>query len=118
MYGNLGYKLLAEKSNMPSKTPLRDWIRAYNTQGVEGLKRRKVKVAYSVQFKLDTLHFMLETGASYQETAEQFRLNNSSLIHRWMKTFDEQGEEGLHPKHKGRPSMSQNQSKRKTKRKS
>lgn len=30
---------------------------------------------------------MLETGASYQETTEQFRLNNHSLIRRWMKEF-------------------------------
>lgn len=106
LHGNLGYKLLAKKYNMPSQTPLQDWVRAYKSQGVEGLKRRKRKEAYSVQFKLDTVQFMLETGASYQETADQFNLNNPALIHRWMKTFNEQGIEGLKPKSKGRPSMS------------
>ena len=106
LYGNLGYKLLAKKYNLPSPTPLRNWVRAYKNQGLEGLKRRKVKEVYSVQFKLDTIQFMLETGASYQETAEQFRLNHPSLIHRWMKEFSEQGIEGLKPKSKGRPSMS------------
>ncbi len=49
---------------------------------------------------------MLKTGASYQETADQFNLNNPSLIARWMKEFNEQGVEGLKPKPKGRPSMS------------
>ena len=49
---------------------------------------------------------MLNTGASYQETADQFKLNNPSLINRWMKEFNEQGVEGLKPKPKGRPSMS------------
>lgn len=106
LHGNLGYKLLAKKYNMPSQTPLQDWERAYKAQGVNGLKRRKVKEAYSVQFKLDTLQFKLETDASYQETADQFRLNNPSLIHRWMKEFNRQGIEGLKPKSKGRPSMS------------
>ncbi|WP_139343299.1 helix-turn-helix domain-containing protein [Virgibacillus siamensis] len=48
---------------------------------------------------------MLKTGASYQETAEQFRLNNPSLIQRWVKTF-RQGIQGLNSKPKGRPSMS------------
>ena len=106
LHGNLGYRLLAKKYNMPSQTPLKNWVRAYKTQGIEGLKRRKRKEAYSVQFKLDTIQFMLETGASYQETADQFKLNNPSLINRWMKEFNEQGVEGLKPKSKGRPSMS------------
>lgn len=99
--GNLGYKLLAKKYNMPSRTPLQDWVRAYKTEGIEGLKRRKTKEVYSVQFKLDTIQFMLKTGASYQETTEQFRLNNPSLIHSWMKIFNEQGVEGLKPKQRG-----------------
>lgn len=106
LHGNLGYKLLAKKYNIPSQTPLQDWERAYKAQGVNGLKRRKVKEVYSVQFKLDTIQFKLETDASYQETADQFRLNNPSLIHRWMKEFNRQGIEGLKPKSKGRPSMS------------
>ena len=104
--GNLGYERLAKKYNMPSKSPLQAWVRTYQTQGVLGLRRRKKKEVYSVQFKLDTIQFMLETGASYQETAEQFRLNNPSLIHRWKKEFNELGIEGLKPKSKGRPSMS------------
>ena len=68
--GNLGYRLLAKKYNMPSQTPLQDWVKAYKSQGMEGLKRRKVKEVYSVQFKLDTIQFMLNTGASYLETAD------------------------------------------------
>jgi transposase len=49
---------------------------------------------------------MKETGASYLETANQFKLNNPSLINRWKKEFNEQEAEGLKPKPKGRPSMS------------
>ena len=104
--GNLGYRRLARKHNLPSETPLKNWVRAYKTQGIEGLQRRTRKEAYSVKFKLDTIQFMKETGASYLETANQFKLNNPSLINRWMKEFNEQGVEGLKPKPKGRPSMS------------
>ncbi|GIN90780.1 hypothetical protein J22TS1_18310 [Siminovitchia terrae] len=80
LYGNLGYGSLAKKYNMGSQTPIVEWVKAYKSQGIEGLKRRKTKKEYSVQFKLETVQFMLETGASYLETAVQFNLNNPSLI--------------------------------------
>ena len=109
--GNLGYKTLANKYNMPSETPIQVWVSAYKSQGLVGLKRSKKKESYSIQFKLDTVQFILKTGASYQETADHFKLNNPSLIYRWMETFKLQGIEGLKPKSKGRPSMSKKPSK-------
>lgn len=115
LYGNLGYTSLTKKYNMPSTSPLKNWVRSYQTQGMEGVKRRKTKVEYTVQFKLDTVQFMLETGASYSETAIQFHLNNPSLIVRWLKVFREQGIEGLKPRSKGRPSMSKKPNKQKKK---
>lgn len=115
LYGNLGYRSLTKKYNMPSTSPLENWVRSYKAQGMEGLKRRKTKEEYSVQFKLDAVQFMLETGASYLETAVQFHLNNHSLIVRWLKAFREQGIEGLKPKSKGRPSMSKKPNKPKKK---
>ena len=72
---------------MPSDTPLKNWVRSYKTQGMKGLERRKTKEKYSVQFKLNAVQFMLETGASYSETAVQFHLNNPSLIASWLKAF-------------------------------
>ncbi|WP_147294840.1 helix-turn-helix domain-containing protein [Oceanobacillus chungangensis] len=106
LYGNFGYPSLAKKYNMPSSSPLKNWVSSYKAHGMDGLKRRKTRKEYSVQFKLNTIQFMLETGASYQETSDKFKMNNPSLINRWMKTFSEQGIEGLEPKSKGRPSMS------------
>nr|WP_281414406.1 helix-turn-helix domain-containing protein [Virgibacillus salarius] len=70
-----------------------------------GLKRRNKKKEYAVQFKLDTIQFMLETGASYRETAVPFKLSNSSIVKLWMKKFRRQGKEGLELKRKGHPSM-------------
>jgi len=113
--GNIGYGSLAKKYNMGSQTPIRDWVKSYESQGMDGLKRRKTKREYSVQFKLDTIQFMLNTGASYLDTAVHFNLNNPSLITRWMKELHEQGVEGLIPKPKGRPSMSKKPNKQKKK---
>nr|WP_281414394.1 transposase [Virgibacillus salarius] len=68
---------------------------------MEGLERRNTKKEYSVQFKLDAIQFMLETGASYTETAVQFKLSTSSIVKLWMKKFRKQGKEGLELKQKG-----------------
>jgi transposase len=113
--GNIGYGSLAKKYNMGSQTPIRQWVKAYESQGMDGLIRSKTKKEYSVQFKLDTIQFMLNTGASYLDTAIHFKLNNPSLIVRWIKEFREQGVEGLKPKPKERPSMSKKPNKQKKK---
>ena len=104
--GNIGYSRMAKKYNMPSDTPLKNWVRNYKSQGIKGLQRKVSKEAYSVQFKLDAIEFMIKTGASFPETAKHFRLNHPSQLFRWMKEFNEHGIEGLKPKSKGRPSMS------------
>lgn len=104
--GSLGYKLLAKKYNIPSSSPIIQWVRSFEEFGIDGLKRKKKKQHYSVQFKVDVLHFMKQTGASHSETATAFGLNNTSLIARWNKEFQQDGREGLEPKPKGRPSMS------------
>lgn len=106
LYGNLGYRSLSKKYHIPSDTPLKNWVKSYKAQGRRGLERKKNNKKYSVQFKLNALQFMLETGASYSETAVQFHLNNPSLIVSWLKVFREHGIEGLKPKSKGRASVS------------
>lgn len=104
--GSLGYSLLAKKYGMPSQTPLQDWVRAYKKLGIEGLIKKTKKQFYSVQSKLDVLNFMKQTGASYQDTAIEFNMNNPSLIVNWNSKFLKEGIEGLQEKVKGRPSMS------------
>lgn len=104
--GNMGYKRLAKQYGMPSATPIKRWVMAYKSQGMAGLTRKAGKTVHPVQFKLDAIQFMLETGASYQETAVQFNLNNPALIAQWMNVFRIHGAEGLKPKLKGRPAMS------------
>jgi transposase len=105
---SLGYALLAQKYGMPSSTPIRRWVRAYGAFGEEGLRKKQTKQVYSVQFKVDALHFMKRTGASYQDTATRFKMNNPSLIANWNRRFLADGAEGLEERSKGRPSMPKN----------
>lgn len=103
--GNLGYLLLAKKYGMPSPTPIKRWVRAYKAFGEEGLQRKNQYEEYPVQFKLDVLNFMKQTGASYQDTAIRFNMNQPSLIATWNSKFLKEGVEGL-THAKGRSSMS------------
>lgn len=58
MKGPLGYKLLAKKHDIPNHSQIKRWVRAFKEFGEVGLRRKVTKQAYSVQFKLDVLHFM------------------------------------------------------------
>lgn len=106
--GPLGYTLLASKYGIPSTTPIERWVNSYKAFGKEGLRKKRSKMVYSVQFKLNVLNFMKQTGASYQDTAIEFQMNNSSLIANWNRIFLNEGIEGLKEKPKGRPPMSGN----------
>ncbi|WP_342535574.1 helix-turn-helix domain-containing protein [Lysinibacillus sp. FSL K6-1151] len=108
MKGPLGYKLLAKKHDIPNHSQIKRWVRAFKEFGEVGLRRKVTKKAYSVQFKLDVLHFMKQTGASYQDTAIEFNMNNPGLIANWNSKFLKEGIEGLQEKAKGRPPMSTN----------
>lgn len=106
--GNLGYNLLAKKYGIPAESQVRKWVRAYKEFGGNGLRRKSSRQVYTVNFKLDVLHFMKQTGASYQDTAIVFKMNNPSLIANWYRTFLKEGLEGLQEKAKGWPSMPKN----------
>ena len=106
--GSLGCISLAKKHGIPNHSQIQRWIRAYEAFGEDGLRRKQSKQVIPVQFKIDVLHFMKQTGASYQDTAIRFKLNNPSLIATWNRKFSEEGIEGLIEKAKGRPPMSKN----------
>lgn len=104
--GRLSYERLAEKYGIPSSSPIKQWVQAWKVFGKNGLRKKPNKEKYSVQFKLDVLHFMKQTGASYQDTAIQFKMNSPSLIAAWNHRFLKAGVAGLEERAKGRPSMS------------
>jgi transposase len=103
--GKLGYKLLARKYGVKSHTQIVRWVKIYERFGEEGLKRKKQKSGYSVQFKVDVLSFMKRTGLSEIDTALHFGITNPPMINMWKKALHEGGIEAL-DKPKGRPLMS------------
>ena len=104
--GSVGYSLIAKRFNMPSPSPILRWVRAYKEFGEEGIRKKTTKEVYSVHFKLNVLEFMKKSGASFQDTAIEFNMNNPNLIVDWHGKFSKKGVEGLTKKAKGRSPMS------------
>ena len=110
---DIGYKELTKKYSIPSKHTVRTWVNAYESQGYDGLKASRKKNNYSLDFKLNLVNLYLTGEMSYQSLANEFKINNLSMISRWVKEFREKGIEGLKSKKRGRPSIMSNTDKNK-----
>ncbi|MGX0269490.1 transposase, partial [Enterococcus casseliflavus] len=96
-----GYRYLANKYGISSKSQVSNWVNAYREYGEEGLLRKHQNQKYSVQFKLNALELYQTSEMSYREVASTLEMNNPALIANWMRNFREAGIEGL-SKEKGR----------------
>ena len=111
---NTSYKTLSNKYCIPSESIIRKWVNAYKSQGYEGLKVKRENTQYTLDFKLNVVNLYLTGEMSYQSLANELKINNPSIIARWVSEFREKGIEGLKSKKRGRPSKmpnSQNKSK-------
>ena len=111
---NISYKSLSGKYCIPSEIVVKKWVNAYKSQGYEGLKVKRKNTQYTLEFKLNVVNLYLTGEMSYQSLANELKINNPSMIARWVIDFREKGIEGLKSKKRGRPSkMSKTQKKSK-----
>lgn len=89
--GKGGTLYLSKKYGVKSKEQLRRWMNAYQEFGEEGLLRKRQNQTYSVQFKMAAIEFYQTSDLSYREVANQFGMNNSTLIANWMRNFRAKG---------------------------
>ncbi|MFM1581854.1 transposase [Helcococcus bovis] len=99
-----GCKFLAKKYEINNESIVRRWINAFNSQGYDSIKVSRKNKNYSFEFKQNIVKLYLTGEMSYQELANQFKINNPSLITRWVIDFRNQGLDGLKPKKRGRSS--------------
>ena len=110
---NISYPQISNKYCIPSETIIIKWVNAYKSQGYDGLKVKRQNTQYTLEFKLNVVNLYLTGEMSYQSLANEFKINNPSMISRWVKEFREKGIEGLKPKKRGRPSNMPNTDKNK-----
>lgn len=78
--GQGGIRSITEKYSVKSAKDVRKWINAYKQFGSSGIQRKRQNMAYSPQFKLNTVNLYLTSEKSYQEVANEVGINNPSLI--------------------------------------
>ena len=110
---NISYRSLSDKYCIPSKIVVINWVNAYKSQGYEGLKVKRKNTQYTLEFKLNVVNLYLTGEMSYQSLANDLKINNPSMITRWVNDFREKGIEGLKPKKRGRPSKMERDGKKK-----
>ena len=102
--GNISFKNLAKKYNISHHEIVKRWVNTYKSQGYEGLKVKRENTQYTLEFKLNVVNLYLTGEMSYQSLANELKMNNPSMIARWVIDFRKKGIEGLKSKKKGRPS--------------
>jgi transposase len=66
---------------------------------------QKTYTNYSVEFKMDVLNYINETGASIEEATLAYNIPASTTVGNWKDLFETHGIDALQPKAKGRQSM-------------
>ncbi|EUJ25280.1 transposase [Listeria cornellensis FSL F6-0969] len=111
--GKQSFEFLANRYDICNRSQLRKWRNQYLAFGQKAFIKKKNRV-YTVQMKLDVLHFMKTTGASLQETANHFQIPDYVLISTWKKKTTGRGCICTFET-KGRPSLTHKPKKVKTK---
>ena len=88
------------------------WVNAYKSQGYGGLKIKRKNTQYTLEFKLNVVNLYLTGEMSHQSLANELKINNPSMITRWVNNFRDKGIEGLKSKKRGRPSKMPNTQKK------
>ncbi|MEH7119459.1 IS3 family transposase [Neobacillus vireti] len=102
VYGNESIKAIAQEARV-SLSIVSGWIRLYEQQGIEAFQKKYT--SYSLQFKMDVLNYMNETGTSSYDAAAIFNISSPRLIRNWRSKFEQSGIGALEQKKKGRPPM-------------
>ncbi|OOS26077.1 helix-turn-helix domain-containing protein [Moraxella pluranimalium] len=83
---------------------VQNWVRLYQTHGIDGIRIRNSKTSYSPEFK-HTAVLQLLSGKSMSTVATKLNISSPSVLFQWLKAYQTHGIMGLTPKPKGRQSM-------------
>ncbi|WP_429822206.1 transposase [Domibacillus aminovorans] len=75
--GQESYRSIGKRMGIDHKSVVK-WVALYQAQGEEGLVEKYTK--YSIEFKMDVLNYLNDTGASHLEAAAYFHILSPSAI--------------------------------------
>ena len=101
--GGVGsFDALSKKYHIPSATPIKYWVKAYQNLGDKGLYCSRQQKKYTFAFKLHMVELYLSSEVSYQELALQEGIHHPAMITKWVNDYRKSGPDALRPKKKGR----------------
>lgn len=95
------YSECCKKFNIPSMTPIKQWVDKYQLYGAEGIFKN-LKSSYDGNFKQNVVEYMHTNHLSATETANYFKLGNHSVVLKWERIYYEEGPQGLYIERRGR----------------
>ncbi|MFE8094399.1 IS3 family transposase [Bacillus toyonensis] len=100
--GTEGGKTIANSIGVHPRE-LYQWIKRFEFSGEKAFEKRYT--TYSLEYKLDVIHYMNEHGTSIRETAALFNIPSYETLRKWKIAYETGGLDALHSKKKGRPTM-------------
>lgn len=92
-----------------SFSTVREWIRKYQAEGLDGLKESRTWKTYSKELKLAAVNEVLSGGSSVEEAIKKYHISSRSVLTRWISKYTNEIElqpthkrKGLSPMNKGR----------------
>lgn len=95
------YSECCKKFNIPSKTPIKNWVKKYELYGPEGIIKR-LNSSYDGNFKQNVVEYMHSNHLSATETAVYYRLAGADIVLKWERIYYEEGPQGLYIERRGR----------------
>lgn len=88
-----------------SRWAVRHLYRRWRIHGRGVLVAKPTKTSYSFEFKAEAVRRCL-AGEPKAGLAQELGLSTPKLLEKWVRTYRNEGEEGLRPKRRGRPPKS------------
>lgn len=86
--------------------PIRRLYQRWRIHGPGVLVAKQAKKSYSFEFKIEAVRRFL-AGEPKTELAKELELSSPKLLETWVRTYRNQGQDGLRPKQRGRPPKTQ-----------
>jgi len=82
---------------------VRKLYQRWQIHGRDALVSRPSKQKHSFETKLEVVQRFLQGDESQLELCTEYGLSSHTLLRKWVNTYRREGEDGLRPKKKGRP---------------
>jgi transposase len=86
---NDGFKTVAQRHGMASRSLVERWVAAYRLHGDAGLSKKRSQ--YGADFKLSVLRYMWENQLSITQTAARFDIRQHSTVSTWARAYEDGG---------------------------